>query len=241
VGKFKLRNPFVKKIKDDRQVTFAQFMENIRTRIGWVYLLVIAVVIFVELVLRSQAVHDNEIIDIWIAAVLTGLLFHRIAVWHGRISVRSLLEIGSPLRWKEISLGLAGGLAAFGWLYLLDRLFLTFAPTIYVGIFSSNWPYQGWFVVVALLAAGLVRPFGEEILFRGTFLPEITASSSFRRALLITTLLFAFRTLDPFLFIIYLGSGLVFGLLARYVHFRSAMFANMTCNILVILFVVLSH
>jgi membrane protease YdiL (CAAX protease family) len=94
-----------------------------------------------------------------------------------KASITESLKLGNPKgKWRSIS----AWLAAF-------TIIMLGAPSIQAGMLPHP-PAAGWLV---LLLTNIVSPASEEILFRGFILNKLMGSTSFWKANLITSLLFA--------------------------------------------------
>jgi len=115
--------------------------------------------------------------------------------------------------------------------WVLMKLF----PTFFFGLFFNNWLYESSYLIIAVASAGIMRPLGEELLFRKYFLGKFTQKYSTPLAVIFSSLLFGLRKLDPFLFVIYGGIGLINGAVFIRSNIRVAVIANITTSLLIIL------
>jgi membrane protease YdiL (CAAX protease family) len=231
------KNAKTKKPLDKREVSFSYFFQFLRTHAVWIYIISILLVLVVELSLSAQAVFARNALFTWLGAALIGILFTLLAWWAWPKAPEIRAELTAPGWQRDLLMGLGGGVLAFALLIGLDAVFRQTLGGLYKGIQSASWAYHNWYYLLfALVGGGIMRPFGEEFLFRGYFLDTFGIKMKHLPANLLTTLLFAIRSADPFLFFFYFLAGLVYGWLAQHFRLRTAILASIVCNLLIILF-----
>lgn len=231
-----LKKPFFRRPKKPQKIIkFSEVGLILGKRVWPVVILFIFIVIFAELLMIAEGVAVYDARYVWGAAALTGFLFSILTVWLLPEKFSLFNKLYLPGWAADISFGVLAGFIAFALKLLLNRLFLYAAPQMYVGMFFSNWLYEGRYILIAIAGAGLLRPLGEELLFRRYFLEHFNSKYSAVIAILLTSALYGLRTLDPFRFFMNFGIGIILAWVALNKNLRTAIFANITCNLIMII------
>ena len=232
------RKPFFRRGADsDRLVEFSALGKHIGKRPSLAFAIVFLSVLIVEVPLRAQAFARGDYRLIWLAATLVGLLFFFAFKFFSNRSENYLSKLYFGLTAKDFEVGLAGGLIAFAWAFSLNALFSQRFPILYANFLGNGFLFQQSNLVLAIASSAILRPLGEELLFRDYFLEIYRENHGPWIAIIVVSLLFGLRSVDPFLFVINFGIGLLFGWAAHKFQTRAAIISSMVYSLLLIFFI----
>lgn len=232
------RKPFFRRGPDsDRLVEFSALGKLIGQRPGLAFAIVLLGVLIVEVPLRAQAFARGDYRLIWLAATLIGLLFLFAFRLFSKRGEDYLSRLYFGLGVKDFEIGLAGGLIAFVWAFSMNALLIRHFPIFYADFLGNSFLFEESNLVLAIASSALLRPLGEELLFRDYFLGAFKERYSPWIAIVLVSLFFGIRSLDPFLFIINFGVGLLFGWVANKFHTRAAVLSGVVYSLLLIFFI----
>jgi membrane protease YdiL (CAAX protease family) len=216
-------------------VTFAEVGARLRQSVLFVSAAALAFVLLFELPLKAQAIFADVPNLFWLASFLAGSFFIIIVRWVD--TSRSVHIFPADGKITQIVLfGLIAGAGITLWVLARYRAFVALFPVLAADIRSGLGLYAPRFIIIAVLSSTIVLPIGEELLFRGYLLPQMAERRSFPAALIMTSLLYGLRSLDPFIFFTNFGMGLLLGWMTKRLHLASAIIAHAFANLMILVY-----
>jgi membrane protease YdiL (CAAX protease family) len=234
-----LKKPFFKRSADSDEIVKFSALGNILGERPWiVFGVTLLLVMIVEVPLRAEAFVSGNYRLIWLAATIIGFLFLLVFKIVGKTEKDYLVNLYFDIKIKDVLYGLLMGVIAFFWALSLNYLYSNLFPNFYSSFLENRYLFLGINLLLAIASAGILRPLGEEILFRGYFFEKYKQKFGISPGILLSSFIFGIRSLDPFLFIMNFGNGILFSLTAHKFQIKSAIFSSIFFNLFLILSIV---
>ncbi len=216
-------------------VTFAELASRFRKSPTFIAIACLVFVLVIELPMKAQALSEDRPALFWFALFLSGAVFFFLARWVDAEAVSSLLPLEGHIAQIAI-VGILTGVGVFGFRLLLDQVFLSLIPDLYISVREMAGLLTGASMMIAFLSGGVILAVGEEKMFRGYLLSSINERRGLVFALLISALIYGLRTFDPFAFVVNFLIGIFLGLLTLRFNLATAVASHIVANLALIIF-----